>query len=252
MSLADSRFRTYVPQRSPELRLVCFPHAGGAASFYRSWVELLPDHVELAIAMYPGRENRLPDPHPDALEGLAADLAARVPQDVPLVLFGHSMGAAVAFEVARRLARPPERLIVSGQPAPHRQRHSDMHLRTDDALLAELRAVGSATAGLLDHPEVRKLMLPVIRADYRLIERYRPGPLAPLPIPITALIGRAAPEVDEDEARAWERCTAAGFELHTVDGGHFHFVENQRAFAEWLTALLATVDPLALSERNAR
>ncbi|GIJ11090.1 thioesterase II family protein [Micromonospora andamanensis] len=251
MSIAGSRFRTYRPRPSPALRLVCFPHAGGAASFYRGWAEHLPDDIELAIAMYPGRENRLPDPHPDTLEGLAADFAASMPQGVPLVLLGHSMGAAVALEVARRMSRPPARLIVSGHPAPHRQRPNDVHLRPDDGLLAELRTVGGTTAGLLDYPEIRKLVLPMIRADYRLIERYRCGPPVPLAIPITALIGRADPEVDENEARAWESWTLSGFELHTVDGGHFHLVEYQREFVEWLTTLLTNADPRVLPGRKA-
>lgn len=244
MSHDQARFRVYRPQPAPVQRLVCFPHAGGSASFYRGWAEHLPSGVELAIAMYPGREDRLLDPHPDTLEELAAEFAPSVPWDVPPVLFGHSMGAAVAFEVARRMTHPPVRLIVSGHPAPHQQRLQDVHLRADDGLLEELRAIGGPTVGLLDHPQVRDLVLPMIRADYRLSERYRPGRRRPLPVPITALIGRADPEVDEAEARAWADWTESGFELNTVPGGHFHFVGRPREFTDWLSAALRTAEAL--------
>lgn len=238
MNTGDPYFRIYHPQPSPLVRLVCFPHAGGSASFYRGWTTLLPRGVELAIAMYPGRENRLADPHPDTLETLAGEFAARVPQDVPAVLFGHSMGGTVAFEVVRRMVRSPERLVVSGQPAPHRHRPGDVHLRGEEGLVEELRAVGGTDASLLDHPEIRDLVLPVVRADYRLIERYRPGPVDPLAVPIAALIGSDDPEVNEDEARAWADWTVSGFQLHTIAGGHFGLVEEPASFMQWLIGLL--------------
>ncbi|WP_378733914.1 thioesterase II family protein [Nocardia brasiliensis] len=239
----QSRFRVYRPEPSPQLRLVCFPHAGGSASFYRGWVEHLPDGIELAIAIYPGREDRLVDSHPDTLEGLADEFVAALPGG-PLVLFGHSMGAAVAFEVARRTTRPVERLIVSGHPPPHRLRPNDVHLRSEEGLLDELRSLGGATTALFDHPEIRELMLPMIRADYRLIERYQPGSVAPLHIPLSAVISDADPEITEDEARAWQDCTVADFDLHTMPGDHFHLVENQREFVGWLSGLLTTSDTL--------
>ncbi|WP_225726910.1 MULTISPECIES: thioesterase II family protein [unclassified Nocardia] len=234
-----SLFRVYRPQPAARLRLVFFPHAGGSASFYRGWAEYLPESVELAIAMYPGREDRLFDSHPDTLEELAAGFACALPQGIPLVLYGHSMGAAVAYEVARRAAHRPEQLIVSGQPAPNRQRPNDVHLRDDAGLVDELRGLGGATT-LLDHPEIRELMLPMIRSDYRLIETYRPNSPAPLDIPVVAVIGDADPEVDADEAGAWRDHTVSGFELHTVPGGHFQIVERADAFIGWLSALLMT------------
>ena len=113
--------------RRPRLRLVCFPHAGGTPAAFRGWADRLPPEVELLIACYPGRHNRFADPLWTRMEPLADEAAAallRLP-DVPTALFGHSMGAAVAYEAAVRLqaaGRPPLRLFVSGHPAPHRER----------------------------------------------------------------------------------------------------------------------------------
>ncbi|GAB4588355.1 thioesterase II family protein [Nocardia sp. IFM 10818] len=243
MRTADqSRFRVYRPDPAPRLRLLCFPHAGGSASYYRAWVELLPDGVELAIAIYPGREDRLVDAHPDTLEDLACEFVSALPQGAPLVLFGHSMGAAVAFEVARRAPHRAERLIVSGHPPPHRLRPNDVHLRTEQGLLDELRGLGGVSPALFDHPEIRELMLPTIRSDYRLIERYQPGPVTPLDIPITAVIGTDDPEITVDEAGAWRDCTVAGFELHTMPGNHFALVERRHDFIDWLSQQLTTSD----------
>ncbi|WP_036527853.1 thioesterase II family protein [Nocardia sp. CNY236] len=238
----QSRFRVYRPDPMPQLRLVCFPHAGGSASFYRSWIEHLPDGTELAIAIYPGREDRLVDAHPETLQALAEEFAAAMPQGVPTVLLGHSMGAAVAFEVARRCARTPQRLIVSGHPPPHRLRPNDVHLRSGAGLLAELHSLGGVSAALFEHAEIRELMLPMIRADYRLIERYLPGPLTPLPIPITAVISLDDPEISEDEARSWQDCTVAGFDLHAMPGNHFALVERPHEFIGWLATLLPTAE----------
>ncbi len=238
----NSRFRVYRPQPAPQLRLLVFPHGGGSASFYRGWAELLPDGIELGIATYPGREDRLLDAHPETLESLAAQYVMALPLGAPVVLFGHSMGAAVAFEVARRTVRKLDRLIVSGRPAPHRQRPGDVHLRDEAGLLAELRRLGGSRTELFDDPEIRELVLPMIRADYRLIERYRGivlNTVAPLDIPVTAVHNTADPELTGDEAAAWASYTRAGFDLHTLPGGHFYLSEHETDFVAWLAGLLA-------------
>jgi pyochelin biosynthetic protein PchC len=228
--------RCLKPMSDPALRLVCFPHAGGAANFFRPWAGRLPYGVELHAVQYPGRQDRIRDEfaqHIDELvDPVAAALESALPR--PLALFGHSMGAAVAYEVARRLesrgSGPLAGLVVSGRPAPHRQRHDDVHIGGDEALIADVRRLGGA--GSFDDPDLLALALPVLRADYHLIETYTPEPGAVLETPITACIGDTDPEVDPAEAQAWSGCTTGPFGLRTFTGDHFYLVPKERQLVE--------------------
>lgn len=243
----DACYRVYRPRPAARLRLVCFPHAGGSASFYQRWVRHMPDWVELVIARYPDREDRLGEELPDTLELLAEQLAAALAPaiDRPTVILGHSMGAAVAYEVTRRLERRGRnlaRLIVSAHPAPHRQRPNTVHRMDDEGLIADVVGLNPESAARFEDPGLRQLVLPTIRNDYRLIEMYRPAAPRPVHTPIAAVINLDDREVSEDEARGWSECTTADFELHRMPGGHFYLVDDDREFLSWLVTALR-VDP---------
>ncbi|WP_336213795.1 thioesterase II family protein [Nonomuraea sp. LPB2021202275-12-8] len=220
-------------QDVPRLRLVCFPHAGGAAGFFKTWGTRLPDGVELYGVQYPGRQDRLREPPAttmDELAGPAADVLEPM-SEVPLALFGHSMGAAVAHETARRLEAvldgPLAGLIVSGRPAPDRLHRTDVHLGGEQALLEDLRRLGGTSEEVLDDPALRELILPTLAADYRMIETYRPRDLTPIRTPVCACVSDADPEVEPDEAAAWERHTTGPFRLRLFPGDHFYLVPQQ-------------------------
>jgi pyochelin biosynthesis protein PchC len=236
-------YRVYRPRPSARLRLVCFPHAGGSASFYHRWVQHLPDWIELVIARYPGREDRLGEEQYDSLELLADELATALGPavDRPTALFGHSMGAAVAYEVTRRLENRGTRLarlIVSAHPAPHRQRRNEVHLRDDAGLIADVVGLNAASAARFEDEDLRQLVLPTIRADYRLIETYRPDAPGMVRTPIGAVINRDDGEVTWDEAQGWQDCTTAEFELKQLPGGHFYLVDREPDFVRWLVTAL--------------
>ncbi|MCW3819604.1 alpha/beta fold hydrolase [Micromonospora sp. DR5-3] len=220
--------RCFDPRPLPGFRLVCFPHAGGTAAFFRRWNAALPASAELYAAQYPGREDRLGDPIPQTL-GELADAAAEalVPlSNAGLILFGHSMGAALAYEVAQRLERAgrrPELLVVSGRPAPHRQRVETVHVGGDEAILADLRRLGGTAGTVLDDPALRELVLPSLRADYRLIENYWPSD--PLPTLGCAVAGFSAAddtEASDEEMRAWADVTTGRFDSRVFPGDHFY------------------------------
>ncbi|MFI1190985.1 thioesterase II family protein [Streptomyces californicus] len=234
-------FRRLTPRPYARARVLLFPHGGGSASYYRPWAAAAPWDVEFLAAQYPGREDRYTEPVPADLhgvaEGLVADLAGDGPR-VPTVLFGHSMGAIVAYEVARRLTEagePPARLIVSGHPAPALTRPGRVHLGTDEELVAELRRTDATHRDILDDPGLVRAFLPVVRADYRLSETYRPAPGPPLRCPVDVLYGDADPEIDAAEAEGWREVTGAACEPRTFDGGHFYLDRHRETVVGLLT-----------------
>ncbi|MFJ7243061.1 thioesterase II family protein [Kitasatospora sp. NPDC098652] len=216
------------PRPNAALRLVCLPHAGGSPGLYREWAALFPPEVELVLPCPPGREDRMDDPAPADLPALVGEFAAGLAPlvDRPWAVFGHSMGATVghelALELVRRGHRPPVHLFVSAREAPQYHHGGSTHLLDDDSLCAELVGLGGTDAQLLAMPEVRRLVLPAVRGDYRLIETYRARPAGPLPCPVTALVGADDTELTAEEADGWRRWTSAAFELLTFPGGHFY------------------------------
>jgi pyochelin biosynthetic protein PchC len=230
MSASGTCLRAYRRVARPRLRLVCFPHAGAGPTAYRGWAGLLPSDVELLAVCYPGRQDRFGEPFAasvrDLVDGIAAAL---VPLPAaPLALFGHSMGALVAYEVAARLEIthrvPPAHLFVSGRGAPGRTRARNLYLMDDEALTAEVRRLGDLDPEVFAVPDLRDLVLSVLRADYRLIETHRPRPVAPLTTPVVAYVGDRDPGCPPDDARAWAEVTASTFTLRVFPGDHFYLV----------------------------
>ncbi|MBA9004772.1 MULTISPECIES: thioesterase II family protein [Thermomonospora] len=217
------------------LRLFCFPHAGGSAVAYRSWAKEIAPAIEVHAVQYPGRADRLTEPLIDDLHRLARLIAGALApmMDRPTALFGHSMGAIVAYETARLLEErgaPPLHLFASGARPPHR-RDVDEEGRVgdadDDTLVEALTHLGGSDAEVLADPELRDFVLPYVRNDFRLIENYerRPGPNPS--VPVTAVIGDHDPHVNEERAREWADATEGTFALKVFEGDHFYLVPRQ-------------------------
>ncbi|MFD4676675.1 thioesterase II family protein [Lentzea sp. NPDC058450] len=222
---------TEAPAGAP--RLVCFPHAGGAASWYQPFAQHLQGRAELVAVQYPGRQDRRSEPLIDDVRALADEIAPRLPDDRPLRLFGHSMGAMIAFEVALR--REPDHLFVSGRRAPQIVRDDRVHERDDAGLIAEVRRLAGTNASVFDDEDVVRMVLPAIRSDYRAAEtyRYRPGPA--LTCPVTALTGDADPKASVDEVVQWCDRTTGPFRMKVLPGGHFFLSDNRSAVASVIT-----------------
>jgi surfactin synthase thioesterase subunit len=235
----DLWIRRFRPSPDAADRLVCFPHAGGSASFYVPVAAALSPGVDVLAIQYPGRQDRRGEPGPSSVAELADGITAALAgwDDRPLTFFGHSMGALVAFETARRMERAgngPVRLFASGRRAPSRTRDEHVHTLDDDGLVTELRRLAGTDAQVLQDEELLRMVLPAIRGDYRAVETYRCEPGARVRCPVTVLTGDADPRTSLEEARAWNEHTDADCDLHVFSGGHFFLSERP---AEVLTVL---------------
>lgn len=221
--------------RAAKVRLVCFPYAGGGPGAFRGWPDLTLPTVEVWAAQPPGREARLGEPPHRSLapvvEGL---LAAFTPLlDRPYALFGHSMGALLAFELARGLraagAPLPICLFVSGAGAPHLPLRREAIHDKDEAGFAEgLRRMNGVPAGVMDDPALWGLFAPTLRADMTLCETYTMAPGEPLDCPVSALGGLEDPDVLREDLDAWREHTRGPFQVRMLPGDHF-FVDTRRA-----------------------
>jgi pyochelin biosynthetic protein PchC len=213
------------------VRLVCFPHACGAASTYRPWAPLLPDRVELLAVQYPGHEDRFGEPCREDLHLLADEVAAVLDPGSPVMLFGHSLGAAVAYEVACRLTKLSTvdllGLMVSGRPAPHRA-PAPAELTTDDALWAELERLGGTDAALLANRRLRNVFTPVLRADFRMNLTYRCTGTR-LDCPVVAYHGEGDDTAPAEAVGWWGELTGGDFTSKAFPGGHFYLVDHRAA-----------------------
>lgn len=239
-----SWIRTLAGTSSPALKLFCLPHAGGNPALFRGWRALLPADIELNLVCYPGRLDRWQQPVPDSLTALAEAAAGAMAEhiDGAWALFGHSMGAVVAHEAVamleRRAVRSPALLAVSAREAPQFHLPGSLHAGSDEALIAELMQLGGTDPALLEIPEMRELILPTLRADYRLIERWRAGGAVPVRAPIAAFIGGRDAVLNEHQAQGWSQWTTARFTLDRFDGGHFYFSPDPRPLIARLLARL--------------
>lgn len=231
-------------------RLFCFAHAGGGASLFREWNGALGDRVGVCPIQLPGRESRFREPAFTRLGPLVEALVEALSPhlDRPFALFGHSLGALVAFELARRLRREglfePSQLIVSGSRAPQLPRtEPDVHRLSDAAFRAELRRLDGTPVELLENDELMDLLLPSLRADFALFETYAYTAGSPLSCPISALGGRDDPTVEHAELEAWRAQTTGRFRLRIFPGNHF-FVRSGRALVleELRHTLIGTKD----------
>jgi pyochelin biosynthesis protein PchC len=245
----DLWFRNFVPTPEAEVRLICLPHAGGSASFYLPVARSLTPDVEVIAAQYPGRQDRRREAFRSSIGELADELADAVRPwcDRPIALFGHSMGATVAFELARRLERRDDvallRLFASGRRAPSLPHDDGVHRKDDDGLLRELRALDGTASAILHDEEIMRMALPAIRADYRAAETYEYDGGTPLTTPITVLTGDADPKTSPDQAAAWRQHTEGDFTLETYPGGHFFLTDHVAAILTLIRAELTRALP---------
>jgi surfactin synthase thioesterase subunit len=233
----------------PAMRLLAFPYAGAGAAMFRRWVDRLPSTVDVVGVQLPGRQNRSREAPARDLANLVRTIAAEMrttfSDGAPLVLFGHSLGAVIAFELARHLRRSdgtlPLALVVSGRTPPHLTSGPPRHGMSDEELIGDLRRLDGIPPEIEGNREFLTLALPSLRADLFLDESYVYVNEPPLDCPILALGGDADPEVSSDDLKAWAIHTRSAFAIRIFEGGHFFPQTRPELF---LPALAGFLDSL--------
>ena len=231
--------RVYRPVASPRQRLVCFPHAGAGPTAYRGWIDLVPDDVEVISVCYPGRQDRFNEPFATSVESLAAGIGSALLQysalrysagphsATPMALFGHSMGAVAAYETAVWLeanhAIVPQQLFVSGSWAPNRIHERNLEY-DDEELIDHIRQLGNRNTDLFAMVEIRELLLSALRADYRMLSRYRRDLISRVSAPVTAYAGDRDPGCSPAQVAQWSIATEGPFSVRVFPGDHFYLV----------------------------
>jgi len=219
----------------PTARLLCLPYAGGGTAPFRVLTDALPPAVDLCPVALPGRERRLGEPAIDDLPRLVeAMVPALLPaiRRTPYAVYGHSMGAWIAFELVRalrRLRRPlPTHLFVAARRAPHLPSTLPAlsHLPRQAFIDGVQDRYDAIPAALLSQPAILDLFLPTLRADFQLLDSYRYRDEPPLDVPITALLGEGDEVVSPRDVRAWREHTTGAFRFVRVPGGHFFLAEH--------------------------
>jgi surfactin synthase thioesterase subunit/NAD(P)-dependent dehydrogenase (short-subunit alcohol dehydrogenase family)/acyl carrier protein len=248
------------PRPDARVRLFCFPFAGGGAATFRAWTPYLDTNIELVAIEPPGRQTRIDEP---PLRDMTTFLAQCIPTllpflDKPFAVYGHCLGALTLFETVRTLIRehqkPPMHIFVSGARPPdqlQRQQSFETHLlerllalpnynlfepiyrQPDDVFGEVIRQFNiPATEAFLQDPELRHLLLPVIRAEFEMSSTYRYVPELPWEVPITCLTGVHDAYVSPDNARAWGRFTSTQFQLISLESEHFLVVDDDQVLIQ--------------------
>ncbi len=232
-----------VRSRGARPQLFCLPHAGGSAAGFGPWKRRVAVHVRVCPVELPGRGTRWGEPPPARLAALVADLAARVraEADGPYLLYGHSFGALLAYELAHAL-RPdlgePVALLVSGRNGPGVPHPAlPLHALPKDRLIERLRALDGVPVALADKPDLIDPFLPVLRADARLAELYRRGRHPVLGCPVRVFAGDRDPLVDPAGLARWAEETTAGCQVETAPEGHM--LTDRPLFLAWLDRCLS-------------
>ncbi|MFS8204275.1 thioesterase II family protein [Streptomyces sp. CWNU-52B] len=238
-------FRRFHPRPDARVALVCLPYAGGSASAYFSLSERLAAEVDVLATQYPGRQNRFHEPCLESVQELARgvfdDLGPLI-AGRPFALLGHSMGAAVGFELARLLEREgpaaPLALFASGRRAPSIESDRGVRFLDDAGVVAELQSMEGTDGRILDEPELLQLLLPSVRADYVASETYDAGPGAIVGCDVVALAGDRDAHVGVDQVADWRDHTTGAFDLKVFPGGHFFVTDHEPEIASLVTATL--------------
>ena len=225
--------KRYAPNPSARLHLLCLPYAGAGPSIFRGWHQLMDSRIEVMAAQLPGREARLREPFAQSAQEITAAIAGellRLCPHEPLALFGHSMGSLLAYDLARRLKEQHgwrvKSLIVSGRQPPHVLFGGNLHARPEPEFIAEIQRLNGTPSAIFDDLEMRNLFLPVLRADYRVIETYRAQRGGLLDCPLVSCTSDGDDDAPRERMNLWQSLSSGPFSAWDFTGDHFYLKDQ--------------------------
>ena len=235
------------PDRAGSRRLFMFPFAGAGPIVFRPWVDRLPADWDIYAVQFPGRGTRIREKPSRRLEPLVTQLdkELRPYLDVPFSFFGHSLGVLVAFELARGLRRSgmvPEQLLISGYPAPHLPfPYHHLHNLSSTDFIQEMRILSGTPQEVLDSPDFLELVIPIVQADFEVLETYTYLEERPFEFPIHVMGGNQDPIARREHLEAWRGHTDGPFTLTMFEGNHFYFEQRTDRFLRNLCRYLESM-----------
>ncbi|MEO1374470.1 MAG: thioesterase II family protein [Cyanobacteria bacterium J06635_10] len=236
-----------VPKANPQadLRLFCFPYAGGSSLIFRRWLDKLPANVELCPIELPGRGSRMKLAPLNRLEPIVEAIATQIQPylDKPFTFFGHSMGGLMSFEVTRLLYKKygisPVHLFISAHRAPQiPDSKPPIHALPESDFIAELRRYNGTPNEVLENQELMELFLPILRADFAVLETYTYHHALPLECPIYVFGGLKDNKVSIEQLEAWREQTNNNFSLKMLPGDHFFINDSHSLLMEQISEIL--------------
>jgi surfactin synthase thioesterase subunit len=235
LSKEPSWFVCHQPKQRPKLRLFCFPYAGGGSTIYRYWHEELLPEIELLAAQLPGREKRFRESPCRSIDELVAGLSRAINPylNTPFAFFGHSMGALIAFELARELAKRygthPVHLFVSGKAAPQVEKNSPtIYNLPHQQFIQKLYDLNGTPKEVLENRELMKLYEPILRADFEVCDTYRFRPGSRLSCPITVFGGLRDEQIPMKDLEAWRELVTGPGIVRMYEGDHFFLHQKSK------------------------
>lgn len=232
-------------KRSDKKRLFCFPYAGGGASIYRDWKNAFSDVCVYGV-QYPGKEKRIsekPIIHMEELVNKMEDELYMVMKDCPFILFGHSFGTKVEYELSLRIHSDlgiwPEAIIVSGGRAPSIKEPQPIYELEDDLFIKNIvKRYKSIPEELIANKDIMDIFLPSIRADFIIDETYECTNIEKVGCPIIGLMGKYDQEMSLDDIKMWEQFTAREFSYEVIEGDHMFIKNNIQSIHEIIKKIL--------------
>lgn len=227
--MMNKTIKVFQPNNEALSRLFCFPFAGGSASFFSDWHNILSQSgIEICAIQMPGREDRIYESLLTNVDGLVSEIVEAMAdfQDKPYAFFGHSMGTLISFEVTRKLRslkmKQPSILFMSSGKAPQIQPRRILHKLPNDSFLLKIKELGGIPDIIIENQDLTDLYLPILRADFKMIETYQYVDSKPLDTKIVAYGGRMDQEVKYKDIVAWEGHSLKPLNVNVYEGNHFY------------------------------
>jgi len=229
------------------MKLFCFPYAGASATIYSKWNRYIPDGIELIPIELSGKGGRMGEKLYNSLDEAIEDiykLLIKHINDSPYCLFGHSLGALIAYELYQKLKKKnknlPSMLFISGSSPPHRKKSGIHHLLADKEFKEYIITMGGIPKELIEDEMLFDYFLPALRCDFKMVETYSfsHGNHVPIDTGLAVLYGKSDPLVDPQEVKEWEDYMQGEFFTKSFDGDHFYINEQTENVVNFISDCL--------------